>query len=165
MKGYFLWIIGSLVFFNSSLAQVDAEALAVRQPIDQLFAGMNKGDSALVRGAFEKIVTLSTIMKDKAGNPIIRHESSIQNFLATIASPHPEIWSEPIWDLKINLDGHFAQAWANYAFFVGNKFSHCGIDAFELFKGADGKWRIFHLADTRQKDGCSIPPQITNRFK
>lgn len=163
MRNY-LTIIVCLVFFYTSMAQGDSEILAVRKPIDQLFTGMNKGDSALVSGAFEKMATMATIMKDKSGNPIIRYESSIQKFLTAVASPHEEILSEPIWDLKMNVDGHFAQAWANYAFYVGKKFSHCGVDAFELFKGEDGKWRIFHLADTRQKEGCTIPPHISNQF-
>jgi hypothetical protein len=58
-----------------------------------------------------------------------------------------------------------AQAWMKYAFYIGKQFSHCGADAFQLFKGADNKWRIFHLADTRWKEGCNVPPAIANQFK
>ena len=70
-----------------------------------------------------------------------------------------------IWDTKIQIDGNMAQAWAPYAFYVGKKFSHCGVDAFQLFKSTDGVWRIFHLADTRQKDGCNVPKKISEQFK
>ncbi len=70
-----------------------------------------------------------------------------------------------IWDPKIEIDGNLAQAWTQYAFYVGKKFSHCGVDAFQLFKGTDGTWKIFQLADTRQKEGCKIPKEISEQFK
>jgi hypothetical protein len=46
----------------------------------------------------------------------------------------------------------------NYAFFAGDTFSHCGVNAFQLFKGADG-WKIFHIADTRRREGCEMPEE------
>jgi hypothetical protein len=45
---------------------------------------------------------------------------------------------------------------AEYAFYVGERLSHCGVDAFQLFKGPDG-WRIFEIADTRRSEGCEEP--------
>jgi hypothetical protein len=30
------------------------------------------------------------------------------------------------------LDGPLASVWAEYSFYAGEKFSHCGIDAFQL---------------------------------
>jgi len=148
-----------ILFSFCAYAQHPAEA-EIRLPIDQLFMGMNKGDSALVHGAFTKKVTLATIFKDKEGNPALRQESSLDGFLKAVGTAHTEAWSEPIWDLKIQVDGNFAQAWASYAFYLGKQFSHCGVDAFQLFKGADGKWKIFHLADTRQKEGCVVPKGV-----
>ena len=41
----------------------------------------------------------------------------------------------------------------------------CFVSEPTLVTGADGKWRIFHLADTRQKDGCNVPPAIANSLK
>jgi hypothetical protein len=57
-----------------------------------------------------------------------------------------------------------AQAWCDYAFYVDKSYSHCGVDAFQLFKGKDG-WKIFHLADTRRKTGCTIPKEIQDKHK
>jgi len=124
---------------------------------------MNLGDSAMVHSAFAKEVSLGTIAKDKSGNPIAR-KSEITDFLKAVGTPHAEAWSEPVWDTKIDIDGDFAQVWAKYAFYLGKKLSHCGVDAFHLIK--DGKeWKIFHLIDTRQTTGCEIPPAISSRFK
>jgi hypothetical protein len=47
--------------------------------------------------------------------------------------------------------------WAKYAFFLGDRFSHCGIDAFQLHQTADG-WKIFQLTDTQRSEGCEMPP-------
>lgn len=157
-------VFSVLVSFEMSFAQ-NKEELMVRQPIDRLFAGMSASDSAMVHSAFAKQVTMATIGKDKSGQPFIRNESGIADFLKAVGTPHPETWNEPIWDVKISIDGNFAQAWASYAFYVGKKFSHCGVDAFHLYKQADGQWKIFHLADTRQKEGCSIPKEVSDRFK
>lgn len=144
------------------LAQEEAR---VRIPIDQLFAGMAAGDSAMVRSVFTQQVSLATILKDKDGKPMIRYESSIQDFLKAVGSPHPQSFNEPIWDVEVRVDGDFAQVWAKYAFYLGRQFSHCGVDAFHLVRNAQGDWKIFHLADTRQKEGCVIPKEVTERYK
>jgi hypothetical protein len=41
-----------------------------------------------------------------------------------------------------------------YRFYVGERFSHCGVDSFHLVRTADG-WRIVDLADTRRREGCT----------
>lgn len=160
-----LLILGFLVVTLSLLAQTSSEKTAVMIPINNLFAGMKQGDSSLVHNSFTKKVSMATISSDKDGKPGIRHESTLDGFLRAVGTPHPEVWSEMIWDPKIEIDGNLAQAWTPYAFYVGKKFSHCGVDAFQLFKGEDGTWKIFHLADTRQKEGCKIPAEISEQFK
>lgn len=140
------------------------EGQAVMQPIVRLFTGMNLGDSAMVHSAFTQNVTMATIMKDKSGKQIVRRESSLANFLKAVGTPHTEPWSEPIWDTKIEVDGTFAQVWAQYAFYSGKKFSHCGVDAFHLVKEETG-WKIFHLADTRHTTDCKVPASVSDQFK
>jgi hypothetical protein len=154
-------------FFLSAslLGQSPDSDKSIKEPIDRLFLGMAHGDSAMVRSAFAGQVTMATISKGKTGQPVIRYENGINGLLKAVGTPHSETWNEPIWDLKMNVDGDFAQAWASYAFYVGKQFSHCGVDAFHLVRGVDGQWRIFHLADTRQKIGCNIPEKIKNQFK
>jgi len=155
-----------LIFiFATTQGQSATEQKAVMTPIKMLFEGMQKADSALVRSAFSKTVTMATIGTDKNGTLFIQHESSINDFLKTIGTPHAEGYNEMIWDEKILVDGNFAQVWTNYAFYLGKKFNHCGVDAFHLVKGANGEWKIFHLADTRQKVGCKVPSTISKQFE
>jgi hypothetical protein len=166
MRQAFL-ILNFLVASLSLIAQTtrDTENVAVMLPINDLFKGMKEGDSSIVRQAFAKKLTMATISMDKDGKPGIRLESTLDGFLKAVGTPHPEVWSEMIWDPKIEIDGNLAQVWTPYAFYAGKKFSHCGVDAFQLFKGVDGTWKIFHLADTRQKEGCNIPKEISEQFK
>lgn len=148
----------------SANGQQDAEGMAIMQPIVRLFTGMNLGDSAMVHSAFAKDVTMATVMKDKSGNVVVRRESSIAGFLKAVGTPHPEPWSEPIWDARIEVDGTFAQVWTQYAFYLGKKFSHCGVDAFQLVNDGKG-WKIIHLADTRHTSGCNVPASVSDQFK
>ena len=167
-KSFFMrkYLCLSIFLISFSLAaQTAEEKKNVLEPVNKLFTGMNLGDSAMVHSAFAKTVSMGTIFTDKSGNPAIRNESSIDGFLKAVGTPHAEKWSEPIWDTEVQIDGNLAQVWTNYAFYLGKTFSHCGVDAFQLFKGTDGKWRIFSLADTRQKEGCKIPEKISSQFK
>lgn len=158
-----------LVIFLSSLKvtgqTTSDEGTAIMEPITRLFMGMNLGDSAMVHSAFTNKVSMATVSKDKSGIPQIRYESSLDGFLKAVGTPHDKAWNEPIWDVEVQIDGNMAQVWTKYAFYLGKTFSHCGVDAFQLFKAADGKWKIFNLADTRQKEGCQIPPSVSAMFK
>ena len=125
---------------------------------------MNLGDSAMVHSAFTADATMASIGKDKAGKVTLRRESSVSGFLKAVGTPHKDPWSEPIWDARIDVDGDFAQVWTPYAFYLGKKFNHCGVDAFHLVK-QNGTWKIFHLADTRQTENCNVPRAISDQFK
>ena len=46
-----------------------------------------------------------------------------------------------------------ANVWTAYSFYFDGKFSHCGVNSFQLLKEA-GEWKIFYLVDTRRKEGC-----------
>jgi hypothetical protein len=144
--------------------QSSNEEASVNAVIKQLFTGMEKGDSAMVHGAFTKEVTMATVFRDKDNSPMIHRESTLDGFLNAVGTPHKEVWYEEIWNVKIQLDGDFAQAWCDYAFYIDHTFSHCGVDAFHLIKEKDG-WKIFHLADTRRTEGCNIPKTVQNKHK
>ena len=164
MKKKYILLLAGLTMLVNLYAQSPADEVAVKEVITRLFTGMQKGDSAMVHSAFAKEVTMATAFRDKNNNPVLEHENSIAGFLKAVGTPHPEVWYEEIWNVSVKIDGDFAQGWCDYAFYLGNKFSHCGIDAFELHKGKDG-WKIFHLADTRRREGCNIPQEIQDKHK
>lgn len=58
-----------------------------------------------------------------------------------------------MWDAEVEVSGDLATLWAPYDFHIGERFSHCGFDAFHFVR-QDGAWRIAALTYTVQTSGC-----------
>jgi hypothetical protein len=136
-------------------AQTDEEA-AVRATVDRLFDAMRAADSGGVRAALHPATRLVSIT-EREGQPVLHVEESMEGFITAVGTPHEETWDERIWDVEVRIDGRLATLWTKYAFYLGDQLSHCGVDAFQLFKGVDG-WKIFEIADTRRREGCEPLP-------
>lgn len=149
---------------HRAFSQQTEEVVEIKNVIQTLFNGMYEGDSSKVHSVFTRNITMATASRDKSNVAVLRQESSLEGFLKAVGTPHPEKWTEEIWNIEVQVDGDFAQAWCNYAFYAGHNFSHCGVDAFHLHKTAGG-WKIFHLADTRRREGCDIPEEIQAKHK
>ena len=149
MKNLFLLFLLLPVFL---LGQSDEELAAVKAPIHLLFDGMRAGDSSMVRRAFHPGAHLQTAFLNRDGQPQLGDEE-VENFIRAIGTPHEKIYNEQIWSYDIRIDGLLASAWTEYTFFLGDQLSHCGVNAFQLFKGAEG-WKISHITDTRRREGC-----------
>ena len=150
---YLVCLIILIGFTNSKAVGTQDDVMAV---VNTLFEGMRKGDSTLVRSVFTKDARLMTAF-EKEGQPALRI-GSIDGFVKAVGTPHEKVWNEAIWDSEVRIDGNLAQVWTKYAFYLGEDFSHCGVDAFQLFKDDNG-WRIFQLTDTRQFEDCELPPE------
>jgi hypothetical protein len=137
---------------------------AIREIIDNLWNGMQKGDSAMVHKSFADDPTFASIYRTKTDGPVLSRSETLSQFLNAVGSAHKETWFEETWDYKTDVNGDFATVWCSYAFYLDNSFSHCGVDAFHLHKDERG-WKIFHLADTRQRLQCVIPDHIQKKHK
>jgi hypothetical protein len=149
----FILSILAILFLNiqSISAQSDDEK-AIKATISQLFDGMRKSDSSMVRAVFQPHAQMQTMfMNSKTNKPQLDTEKSVDGFVKTIGTPHKELYDERLlsWDIKI--DGVMAVVWTPYEFWLGDKYSHCGVDMYVLFKGEQG-WKITYLADTRRKN-------------
>ena len=127
---------------------------AVVSVIVELFDGMRAGDSAMVRRTFAPDARLvSTSIRD--GQPVLE-SVEIDRFIEAVGTPHEEVWDERLWNVEVRVDANLATVWTEYAFYLGEELSHCGVDAFQLFRSRDG-WKIFQIADTRRgADTCDI---------
>ncbi|HYD90904.1 MAG TPA: nuclear transport factor 2 family protein, partial [Flavobacterium sp.] len=54
---------------------------------------------------------------------------------------------------QIFVDGGIASAWTPYEFYFEDKFSHCGVNSFQLIL-EDGKWKITGITDSRRRTAC-----------
>ena len=83
---------------------------------------------------------------------MIRNES-IDAFVQAIGKSPKGALDERIQFETIKIDGPLAIVWTPYKFYYEGKFSHCGVNSFQLVR-INGEWRIQYLIDTRRKDGC-----------
>jgi ketosteroid isomerase-like protein len=159
MQGFFYIYIMRRILLSTifTLAIVVAhcqqtETATIKQTINTLFDAMRKGDSTLLRSAFSKDMILQSVSNNKEGKAILTVEKA-DDFAKAIGKPHAMIYDERITFGDIKIDGNLASVWAPYKFYLGDKFSHCGVDVFQLMKTAEG-WKIIYIADTRRKDNC-----------
>lgn len=147
-----LLLAGLLAIFSAGLFAQQSATDAVKQAVTTMFDGMRKGDTTLFRSVITKGVILQSVANDKTGKAIITTEN-INDFLKVVGTPHTAIYDERITFGTVNIDGDLASVWAPYKFYLGDKFSHCGVDVFQLLKTTDG-WKIIYIVDTRRKDNC-----------
>lgn len=118
-----------------------------------MFDGMRAGDSSMVHSVFIDEVLMQTIAANRQGE-ITLTTGSLANFLNAVGTPHDQVWDERILSYEIKTDGAMASVWTPYEFYAGERFSHCGVNSFQLMKGKDG-WKIIYLVDTRRRgDAC-----------
>ena len=153
MKPFYLFFIAIILTTTVVSAQNLNEEQAVKATINLLFDGMRNSDTTMLKKAFATNNTMQTIVKTKDGKAMVRTES-LANFIKSVGTLHSEKYDERIVFTKILIDDNLASVWTDYKFYVGEKFSHCGVNSFQLFKGDDG-WKIIYLIDTRRKDNCN----------
>ncbi len=133
-------------------ARQSEDEKAIMKAIETIFDGMRAGDSAMVSSAFRKDAIMQTIGRNSDGDFQL-FNGSLNRFLQAVGTPHDEVWDERIANVKIKVDANLGHAWVPYSFYRGETFSHCGVNSFQFFKGADG-WKAFSIVDTRRPDNC-----------
>ena len=113
---------------------------------------MRKGDNSLMHDLFEEGAILESVFFNKEGQTVSR-ESTAASFIEAVGQSHDKIWDERIHNYDINIDGPLAIAWTPYSFYLGDEFSHCGVNVFTFVK-TDGVWKIRQLRDTRKRADC-----------
>ena len=124
---------------------------------------------AAVQGFFDSMVTKDIEAAKKVlvpegrlfsvrvqdGEKVVRISSN-QDFIDGLARSTDD-WLERMWDPEVKIRGSIATVWTPYDFHINGKFSHCGIDAFDLVK-KDGAWMISGGTYTVERTGCAESP-------
>ena len=145
MKKFTLGI--AFCFFAITVSAQSAED-SVKTVINKMFAAMKNSDGASLKECFADSAILQTI----ARNGKIRNES-INAFTTQIASLPKDSADERISFEMVKVDDALAIAWTPYQFYYAGKFSHCGVNSFQLVR-LNGHWKIQYLIDTRRRTGC-----------
>jgi hypothetical protein len=143
----------TLLISSSSFAQ-DSDEIDVKKTVIKFFDAFHKQDSIAIKELVSKDLKLQSIGKSKEGFTQLRNEE-FSAFLKSIVSiPKDQKFEEKLLDFKIRVDGDMANAWTPYEFWFNGKFSHCGVNSFQLVK-LEGVWKIIYLIDTRRREGCN----------
>lgn len=136
-----------LLLVASPLAAQQSATDGPLATVRRLFDGMRQRDTAAMHALFDSTARLVTTTT-RNGQPVMR-VASIDRWLQAVGSATQEL-DERIWDAEVRVDDNLATVWVKYEFLAGGQFSHCGVDAFQLFKGPTG-WRIFQVTDTAER--------------
>lgn len=113
----------------------EAAAVAV---VERMFEGMRTADSAMVRATFAPGARFA--MLDTRSTPAVIRYEPVDGWLRAIAGSNKR-WDERIYDVQVRVDGAVR---------------HCGVNAVELSRGADG-WLVTQMSDSRRREGCPNP--------
>lgn len=146
-------IILLFIVANCTVAHAQqSTADAVKQTVNNMFKAMRTGDSTLLRSTFAKGIVFHSVENKKDGTTLLATEDP-NDFIKAVGTPHKGVWDERIVITDAKIDGDLASVWAPYKFYLDDKFSHCGVDVFQLMKTAAG-WKIIYIVDTRRKGDC-----------
>ena len=146
-----LFLIIFVGTFETTFAQSEDEK-AVKAVVVQLFDGMRKHDSTLIRACFHSTARMQSIGESrKTGLIEIITDNTIDGFVKSIGSlPETIQIEERELNSEIRIDYQLATAWTKYEFYRNGKISHCGFDAFQFYKTEKG-WKILAIIYTRRK--------------
>lgn len=149
-KSVCLLILCSIIACSTASAQTAEDS--VKAVVNNLFAAMKNGDAQLLRSVFADTAILQTITKDKSGNTIIRNEE-VAGFIDFVSKQPKGAADEQISFGSIKIDADLASVWTPYKFYYNGKFSHCGVNSFQLVR-LNKVWKIQFLIDTRRRINC-----------
>jgi hypothetical protein len=125
--------------------------------VRKLFDGVTAKDGEAMRAVLDRDARLVRT-ETRNGAPRARPMSAA-DFVARILEHEGPPLREKIWDPEVRIADGLATVWVHYAFYVGERFTHCGEDAIQLAKTDLGwpGWKIIAMADTQRTEGCSPP--------
>lgn len=145
-----LFAVPSMTAAQAPTAAPDERA-AVLAVVQRLWDAMKARDTAMARSVFDSSAMLSRAVT-RNGEARVQL-TPVSAFLEAL-SHATEPWNERMFAPEVRIDGSLATVWTEYDFHLGDDFSHCGVDAFQLLKTSAG-WKIVALADTARREGCA----------
>jgi hypothetical protein len=124
---------------------------SVKAAVNKLFIAMAMADSVGIMHSFTESGLLQSV-SEKDGKTTVETDK-VTEFAHIIGGLQKNDADEQIKFNTIKIDGPLAFVWAPYNFFYKGKFSHCGVDCFQVVR-MNGEWKIQYIIDTRRKDGC-----------
>ena len=134
-----------VALLGSPFVSIPIQAQAAQTDRDQVIAA--------VQGFFDSMATRDPQLaarvltpegrfystREQDGKPVVRSQT-FEAFIAGLPKGTSK-QLERMWDPEVKIHGPIATLWTRYDFHTDGKFSHCGIDAFDLVKTEEG-WKL-----------------------
>lgn len=131
------------------------DTAAVVAAAQRVLDAINRRDSVLARASLvpgaqfvswrgDTVATRARVQRDSA-------------FVSQIGDPKNPRMLERMWEPTVLIHGTIATVWAPYDFHIDGKWSHCGVDVFQLVRLGDG-WKVAALSYTVERTGCPPSP-------
>lgn len=139
-----------LIFVAGASAQKDQneDSKTASEIPDRLFAAMRAKDFEAIRAVFTPEGQLVAIDKPRDGKGISKTRVfTAAAFAKTISEAKGADYIEKMPTKDVKISGDMAVVSGRYTFYVGDKFSHCGMNTFNLVRTETG-WKIANAAST-----------------
>ena len=133
-----------------------ADRDAVLAAVQKFFDTMASGDIAAGRAGSIPEGRFFAVRQSAPGVPPAVRSFTNQEWYDRMASDKRKL-QERMWNPEVRIHGPIAVVWTAYDFWVDGKFSHCGVDAFNLVKTQDG-WKLAGGLYTVEPTGCAPSP-------
>jgi hypothetical protein len=139
---------------RSARAQaIGADSTAVIAVADSVLAALSSGDNAALAR-----LTLDSAVVGGAGLRDGMERLSLRRWSFYVNRTGPSDFTERGFGATARVQDRVAQVWMPYDLYVGDKWSHCGVDVFTLMK-REGRWRVAALIYTiEQPPACRTHP-------
>jgi hypothetical protein len=141
-------------FTQSARGQAsDVDGKAAIAVADSVLAALSSGDNAtLARLTLDSAVVGGVGLRDGV------ERQSLRTWGLYINRTGPSTFTERGFDATARVQDRVAQVWMPYDLYIGDKWSHCGVDTFTLMK-SEGRWRVAALIYTiEQPPACRKHP-------
>ncbi len=132
-----------------------ADETAALAAVQRFFDTMSAQDSAGARSVLDAEGDFVSVRWAEDGAAVVRRAPN-SGYLSGLAS-QTDTYLERMWDSDVQVHGPIATVWTPYDFHINGKFSHCGVDAFQLLK-TDAGWIITGGTYTVERTGCAASP-------
>ncbi|HQY11888.1 MAG: nuclear transport factor 2 family protein [Ferruginibacter sp.] len=146
------YVVFFLSFFLSLTVTAQTAEDSVKAVVNDLFTAMKNADPVLLKSVFADSAILQTITRNKEGKTEVKTDE-VSGFIDFVGKQAKDAADERISFDVIRIDGPLAIVWTPYKFYFNGKFSHCGVNSFQLVR-FNGNWKIQYLIDTRRRAGC-----------
>lgn len=148
---YFLLLLTACFLTVNASAQSTEDS--VKTAVNKLFTAMKESDEAMLKNSFTSNAVLQTVGRSKETGAVVVTSEEVNAFAESIQKIAKGEADEQIVFETIKIDGDLASVWTPYKFYYKGKFSHCGVNSFQLVR-LNGEWKIQYIIDTRRRQGC-----------